>query len=150
MWLFLGWQCKFGRNKNYGHMVVTVPTFRRVPLVESQVSPRRRRWITSLLCGLSACWRQPLVGGLKWRWHTQPSRSREGGIAFCFFFFSLICAILSFSAVVCGRGSCHGCEPLALRRLLCVANVRSALPSRGAILTVGVAVSHLKLAAPLY
>lgn len=54
---------------------------------------RRRRWITSLLCGLSACWRQPLVGGLKWRWQTQPSRSREGGnsVLFLFFFFFHLC-----------------------------------------------------------
>lgn len=78
----------------------------------------------------------------------KPEPRRGNSVLFLFFFLSFICAILFFGAVLCGCGPCHGCELLALRRLLCVANVRSAVYSRGAILTVGVAVSHLKLAAP--
>lgn len=88
---------------------------------------RRRRWIISLRCGLSVCWRKPSVGGLKWRWHTAKPEPRRGN-GVLFLFFSLICTVLSFCAVFCGCCPCLGSEPLDLRRLLCVAKVRSALP----------------------
>ena len=80
--------------------------------------------------------------------HTQPEPWRGNSVLFLFSFICIILffgVLLSFSCVPVTGDDC-----LAPRRLLSLVSVHAALPSRGAILTVGVAVNQLKLAAPLY
>lgn len=98
-------------------------------------------------------WRKLVRGGEKvtlTHTHTQAG-AVKGELRFVSFFFNLYHFVLwrfccHYLAVFLWRES----TALLLGALLSLVSVHAALPSRGAILTVGVAVNQLKLAAPLY
>lgn len=117
------------------------------PEVWSLQYPERLPAIVKYAADVNCRW----GGEKKWRWHTHTHTPEPWRGNSVLFLFSLICIILFFGVLL--SFSCvpvTGVDCLAPRRLLSLVSVHAALPSRGAILTVGVAVNQLKLAAPLY